>query len=88
MADATASSGLLASSQSTADGAGRMTDTASIVGRIVTGRAIEGIAAILLPFTQDGRIDFAGLQQQLQRTVAAGLQPAVNMDTGYVSLLS
>ena len=63
-------------------------DTAAITQRIALRRHIEGISAVLLPFTDAGRIDFAGLAQLLARTVAAGLQPAVNMDTGYVHLLS
>ena len=63
-------------------------DTAAITQRIALRRHIEGISAVLLPFTDEGRIDFAGLAQLLERTVAAGLQPAVNMDTGYVNLLT
>jgi len=63
-------------------------DTVAITKRIVPKRQVEGISAILLPFTDDGRIDFDGLVQHLERTAAAGLCPAVNMDTGYVNLLS
>ena len=59
-----------------------------IVGRIAPGRRIEGISAVLLPFHENGGIDRDGLARQLERTVAAGLRPAVNMDTGYVNLLS
>lgn len=50
-------------------------------------RKITGISATLLPFTEEGRIDWAGFCAHLERTVTAGLIPAVNMDTGYVNLL-
>ena len=63
-------------------------DTAAITGRIALRRRIEGLSAVLLPYTDEGRIDFAGFAELLERTVAAGLQPAVNMDTGYVNLLT
>ncbi|MCU0512035.1 MAG: dihydrodipicolinate synthase family protein [Anaerolineae bacterium] len=51
------------------------------------GRVISGISAILLPFHPDGRIDYDGLTAHIHRTAAAGLVPAVNMDTGYASLI-
>jgi dihydrodipicolinate synthase/N-acetylneuraminate lyase len=50
-------------------------------------REILGISAVLLPFTAGGDVDWTGLESLLQQTVAAGLVPAVNMDTGYVQLL-
>jgi dihydrodipicolinate synthase/N-acetylneuraminate lyase len=46
------------------------------------------MSAILLPFTADGRIDWPAAEAHVARTVAAGLVPAVNMDTGYVQLLA
>lgn len=52
------------------------------------GRRIEGISAVLLPFAADDRPDWDGFRGLLDRTFTAGLTPAVNMDTGYVSLLS
>lgn len=52
------------------------------------GRQIEGIAAALLPFATDGRIDVEAFQRHLRRTHEAGLVNAVNMDTGYVNYLS
>jgi dihydrodipicolinate synthase/N-acetylneuraminate lyase len=52
------------------------------------GRTIEGISAVLLPFTDDGRIDWDGFRTLVERTWTAGLTPAVNMDTGYVNLLA
>jgi dihydrodipicolinate synthase/N-acetylneuraminate lyase len=46
------------------------------------------MSAILLPFDTRGRIDWDGFRGHLNRTLAAGLVPAVNMDTGYVNLLT
>ncbi|MBC7810048.1 MAG: dihydrodipicolinate synthase family protein [Burkholderiales bacterium] len=51
-------------------------------------RTITGISAILLPFNADGTIDWKGFCAHVARTDAAGLIPAVNMDTGYVNLLN
>jgi len=51
-------------------------------------RTITGISAILLPFTAGGQIDWDGFCQHVARTDAAGLTPAVNMDTGYVNLIT
>lgn len=51
------------------------------------GRPITGMSAILLPFLPNGDVDWEGLTGHLQRTVRAGLIPAVNMDTGYVNLI-
>jgi dihydrodipicolinate synthase/N-acetylneuraminate lyase len=50
-------------------------------------RKITGISAILLPFAEDGSVDWQGLEQHVQRTLDAGLIPAVNMDTGYAHLI-
>src|SRR6059058_1980077 len=50
-------------------------------------RRITGMSAILLPFA-GGKIDWRGFAEHVQRTADAGLVPAVNMDTGYVNLLS
>jgi dihydrodipicolinate synthase/N-acetylneuraminate lyase len=55
---------------------------------LVPGRRIEGISAVLLPYGTDDRPDWEGFGRLLDRTWAAGLTPAVNMDTGYVNLLS
>lgn len=52
------------------------------------GRHITGMAAALLPFTESGEIAEEAYAGLLQETVAAGLTPAVNMDTGYVNLLT
>ncbi len=51
-------------------------------------RKITGISAILLPFTESGKIDWAGLGNHILLTAGAGLTPAVNMDTGYANLIS
>ncbi len=58
------------------------------VARVRPGRAIEGLSAVLMPFTPDGRPDLDVFARLLERTVRAGLVPAVNMDTGYVHVLS
>jgi dihydrodipicolinate synthase/N-acetylneuraminate lyase len=50
-------------------------------------RRIEGISAVLLPFDAGGAIDWTAFAAHVERTAAAGLVPAVNMDTGYVNLL-
>jgi dihydrodipicolinate synthase/N-acetylneuraminate lyase len=50
-------------------------------------RRVTGASAILLPFAADGSIDWPAFTAHVERTAAAGLTPAVNMDTGYVHLL-
>lgn len=50
-------------------------------------RKITGISAILLPFFEDGSIDWESFSGHVARTSEAGLAPAVNMDTGYVNLI-
>ena len=45
------------------------------------------MSAVLLPFTTDGAIDWPGFEAHVGRTVAAGLVPAVNMDTGFGPVL-
>lgn len=52
------------------------------------GRRPQGLSAILLPFRADGEIDFDGFRAHVQRTVDAGLVPAINMDTGFGHLLN
>jgi dihydrodipicolinate synthase/N-acetylneuraminate lyase len=51
-------------------------------------RKVKGISAALLPYRADGHIDESGFRCHLQRTLNAGLEVAVNMDTGYADLLS
>lgn len=50
-------------------------------------RRITGMSAILLTFLDDGSIDWPAFEAHVARTSAAGLTPAVNMDTGYVQLI-
>lgn len=50
-------------------------------------RKITGISAILLPFTDDGAVDWDSLVAHIARTSDAGLTPAINMDTGYANLI-
>jgi dihydrodipicolinate synthase/N-acetylneuraminate lyase len=50
-------------------------------------RPIRGISAILLPFHADRRIDWDAFAAHVARTAAAGITPAVNMDTGYVQFI-
>lgn len=59
----------------------------SIIDRIRPRRHITGMSAILLPFAPDGAVDWVGFEAHVARTVAAGLSPAVNMDTGYVQII-
>jgi len=51
-------------------------------------RKITGISAILLPFIENGDIDWDGLRNHIARTAEAGIAPAVNMDTGYANLIT
>jgi dihydrodipicolinate synthase/N-acetylneuraminate lyase len=51
------------------------------------GRVITGMSAVLLPFTEEGAVDWRGFVAHVGRTAEAGLIPAVNMDTGYMNLL-
>lgn len=57
------------------------------VAMIRPRRAITGISAILLPFTETGDIDWPAFTAHAERTAAAGLAPAVNMDTGFGNLI-
>ena len=52
------------------------------------GRKVQGIAAALLPFKEDGSIAVEAFQEHLIATHRAGLINAINMDTGYVNYLS
>ena len=55
---------------------------------LTPNRKITGISATLLPFDEAGEVDWDGFSAHLARTAETGLVPAVNMDTGYVNLLS
>ena len=58
------------------------------VPAVVPGRTITGMSAVVLPYTRDGAIDWPAFEAHVARTRDAGLAPAVNMDTGYVQLLT
>jgi dihydrodipicolinate synthase/N-acetylneuraminate lyase len=45
------------------------------------------MSAILLPFLEDGSVDWDSFRNHVGRTIDAGLAPAVNMDTGYTNLI-
>src|SRR3954467_5835015 len=51
-------------------------------------RKVQGIAAALLPFNENGSVAVQAFQAHLVATQNAGLMNAVNMDTGYVNYLS
>lgn len=51
-------------------------------------REVKGISAALLPYDANGRVSVEAFQRHLVATHRAGLMNAVNMDTGYVNLLS
>lgn len=53
----------------------------------VPSRKIHGMSAILLPLLPTAGIDWPGFRSHVQRTLDAGLVPAVNMDTGYANLI-
>ncbi|MEY2727861.1 MAG: hypothetical protein RLZZ458_3728 [Planctomycetota bacterium] len=50
-------------------------------------RRITGMSAVLLPFLAPGAPDWESFDLHVTRTCNAGLIPAVNMDTGYISLI-
>lgn len=55
--------------------------------KVLPGRTVTGMSAILLPHLDPTTVDWASLDAHIARTMEAGLTPAVNMDTGYVQLL-
>ena len=52
------------------------------------GRTITGMSAALLPHRSSTEVDWLAFEAHVTRTATAGLTPAVNMDTGFVHLLS
>jgi len=72
--------------------------TSPQIPAIKSRRKIVGMSAILLPFretlsgsrtsTNESHVDWRGFVDHVKRTAAAGLMPAVNMDTGYGNLIS
>ena len=65
-----------------------LTTALNPITMIKSRRKITGMSAILLPFRSDGSFDWDGFCAHVARTADAGLTPAVNMDTGYVNLLT
>lgn len=65
-----------------------MSTLSAALGRQRPGRRLHGISAVLLPYTPEGRIDWPAFERHAARTAAAGIDPAVNMDTGFVDLLT
>jgi dihydrodipicolinate synthase/N-acetylneuraminate lyase len=59
-----------------------------IIRRLVPGRPIDGVAAVLLPFRANDQPDLDTFAMLVERTYAEGLTPAVNVETGWVHLLS
>jgi len=58
------------------------------LARIRPNRRIYGITAVLLPFKENGAPDLEQFERHLRLTVKAGLEPAINMDTGFGPQLS
>ncbi len=67
---------------------GRRPSLSDAFTRLASPRRPHGISATLLPYTQQCEIDWKGFEQHVTRTRAAGLDVAVNMDTGFGDLLS
>lgn len=65
-----------------------MSNPPDIPARLRPKRTITGMSAVLVPYTADHAIDWPAVESHVARTHAAGLTPAVNMDTGYVQLLA
>lgn len=64
-----------------------VTGLKSAVDRLRPRRPIRGHAALLLPHSDQTTVDWDSFAVLLESTVAAGLIPAVNMDTGFTQLL-
>lgn len=64
-----------------------MTDVMDPAKLLRPRRKIMGVSAILLPYHPGGEVDWQGFDAHMQRTLDAGLIPAVNMDTGYGNLI-
>jgi dihydrodipicolinate synthase/N-acetylneuraminate lyase len=56
--------------------------------RIRPKRKIDACSAVLLPFDRAGKPDYAEFEKHLLLTQRSGIQPAVNMDTGFGPQLS
>jgi dihydrodipicolinate synthase/N-acetylneuraminate lyase len=60
----------------------------ALIDRKKLHRKVHGIAAALLPYEAEGKVAVEAFQRHLLATQQAGLMNAVNMDTGYVNLLT
>lgn len=56
--------------------------------RLRPARKVHAISAVLLPFDTEATIDWAAFETHVARTAAAGLDVALNMDTGFGDLLT
>ncbi len=65
-----------------------MSEGLSSVFARLAPREVHGIAAVLLPYGADGEVDWESFERHVVRTRDAGLDCAVNMDTGFGDLLS
>jgi len=65
-----------------------VTALADALARLAPGRRVHGVSAVLLPYREDGTMDEDAFARHLTRTHVAGLDVAVNMDTGFGDLLS
>ena len=59
-----------------------------VLRHLTPARLIDGCAALVVPFDEDGRADLDALGALVQQTYAAGLTPAINTVAGYVELLT
>lgn len=58
-------------------------DVPALLARIKPRREIDARSAVLLPYGDDGKVQWGDFRAHLRRTAQAGIQPAVNMDTGF-----
>jgi dihydrodipicolinate synthase/N-acetylneuraminate lyase len=63
-------------------------DLHNAFARLRAGRRLHGISAALLPYVPAGQIDWKAYERHLARTARAGLDVAVNMDTGFGDVLT
>ena len=61
--------------------------TLDTIAMLKPKRTITGMSAILLPFHDNGDIDWDSFADHVERTDDAGLTPAINMDTGFGNLI-
>lgn len=64
-----------------------MTDLLDPVSQLRLRRKPRGISAVLLPLLSPSEIDWPSFRRHVERTAEVGIEPAINMDTGYGNLL-